>query len=198
MTLAISSFALAAFGAAWLRSLGQWQLAGPGEHEHIGRLRLFQFSTASLFVMMMLSATILGLWQVTRDLEGLTVWHVGYLDRFDDRVTILTAAASALTAYAVVFGDWKTIIATCTVCWGLAGITYYLDTPRGLTALQAIGYSWSDGALGQVAMFFLLALAPLAGLRLLGFRREVDRSGHPPTTRGANGGPSSPIRRADH
>ena len=172
-TRALATFALSAFGGAWLRSLGRWELAGPHPDATPSRLRLFQFSTATLFRFMLLTAIVLGLWQMVSNLEGRVYLRTTFLRSAEARAAILVASAAALAAYAIVFGGWKTGLAmTVALAVLLVGVDYFAGSLRGASILELVSLSLSDGALAAGAVSLSLALAPLVVLRLSGFHRE--------------------------
>jgi hypothetical protein len=163
------TFALSAFGGAWLRSLGRWQLAGPDTDAPPAHLRRFQFSMATLFVLMLLTAAVLGLVQIVAGLEQL--WWFAY-ERFDgaDWGAILVASAMAVAAYAIVFGGWRAAaVATILMIVLLTAFDWLNRSTAGL--LMPISSTFIEGTVGASVASLLLALVPLVVLRLAGFRR---------------------------
>jgi hypothetical protein len=187
-TLAACTFALAAFGGAWLRSLGRCHLAGPGEDSAPVRLHLFQFSTATLFVMMMLTAAVLGLWQLAAGLEGLVRFDIRLLDNNEARGSILVASCSALAAYPIAYGDLKTAFTTTVVILVLLCVAdSFAGSSFCPSFLRTIWSSFPQGALAGVVVSLGLALVPLVWLRLNGFHRQSVESGVRALGRAAEG-----------
>jgi hypothetical protein len=105
---------------------------------------------------MLLTAVVLGLWQLVANLEGRVVLRSLFLQVRDFQDAILVATATALAGYAIVFGDRKSAVATTVLLAAL---------------LLASGYFTGRFPRG-VAVSLGLALAPLVLLRLAGFHRE--------------------------
>ena len=162
-TRAIGAFCLAAFGAAWIASIGRFFIAGPRAELPGSRLRRGQFGVDTLLWTMLLVAAVLGLWQLTRGMDVGVWFHSRHLVERGSLPHLSLTAGAAVLALAAGFGRWRFILAVCGV-WLLALMAADASLVTRLLNLP-------QGAFWPGAVSLGLALPVVWLLRLSGFRR---------------------------
>jgi len=167
---AVAAFLLGAFAAAWIRSIGQFELARPAAISP-ARLRTGQFSLARVLAITFVAAVVLGLWRTPESMWsalGSTPRRLGSSDPWE---TAFIPTLGVLGSLLLAFRPMRVVIA---VCGGTVLLLLTAELARiGLvtnrqTSLWMSFALWNCFATAMISLG--LASVVLVWLRLWGFR----------------------------
>lgn len=167
---AIAAFLLGAFAAAWIRSIGQIELARPAAADS-ARLRTGQFSLARALATMFVAATVFGLLRAPEDMWSSLGSAPRHLASSDPWEIAFIPTLGVLGSLLLAFRPRRVIIA---VCGGTILLLLVAELARvGLitnrrTSLIVATALWNCFATGVISLG--LSSVVLVWLRLWGFR----------------------------
>lgn len=113
-TVALATFLSAAFGGAWVGSIGRCALVGPRPPRRSMPLGRGQFGLDAILWAMLLVAAVLGLWQLVQGWFDAGSWiAIRHLEQRGALAQIAVAVVASLVALSAGFSRGKTMLAAC-------------------------------------------------------------------------------------